>query len=385
MNTNRFWVLKLLGWLFFMLVLLVLIILPVSISLLITTGQLPENFIKHLGALEQLQTYTMRMFVVVWIFFVGGCFASFLNVVAWRVPRGRGILGSSKCPYCNVHLRFQDNLPIVGWLKNGGQCQTCKLPISPRYLYAEIILGSVFLLLTLVQLAGGGINLPFRPTDGWGGFEQVLFSPKWDLIQLLLYFLILLSSLFTFALIEADQLKIPKPIWLFVFALGFGLPMIWPPMQLVSWQSGYAIESLNRGNMVLTSLLGGLAGAAAAWLVCQLRKIRQAETDGPNCKITAATGDSGLTPQLLPESCRSVMTKGLMTVGIFLGWQAVVATSTLFLMIEYGLELAIRQQRRQTVGLLVWLGGNRNAVLLIATLIQILGWRLQALLPFWLG
>ncbi len=172
MNTNRLRSLKWLAWLLGFFLFLILIVLPLLTSALIQNNIMPRGFTKVLDVFVQIQAVALGLFTIAWIFFVGSCFASFLNVVAWRIPRGRSILGSSHCPYCNSKLAFRDNLPVVGWLRNSGRCRTCRLPISPRYLVAEIVLGSIFLLLAIVQLNGGGINLPFRPTDNFCGFEK---------------------------------------------------------------------------------------------------------------------------------------------------------------------------------------------------------------------
>ena len=41
---------------------------------------------------------------------------SFLNVVAWRLPRGESLVWArSKCPSCGVQLGALDNVPILSW------------------------------------------------------------------------------------------------------------------------------------------------------------------------------------------------------------------------------------------------------------------------------
>ena len=58
-----------------------------------------------------------------WFFFVGSSIGSFLNVVAWRMPRGRSIQGRSHCPFCNCELTWRENFPIFGWIVLGGRCR----------------------------------------------------------------------------------------------------------------------------------------------------------------------------------------------------------------------------------------------------------------------
>ncbi|MFN9916534.1 MAG: prepilin peptidase, partial [Pirellulaceae bacterium] len=74
-----------------------------------------------------------ELFAIAWAFIFGGSIASFLNVVAYRLPAGLPITGSSFCPHCQVPIRLSDNLPVLGWLKLGGRCRACHLPISIRY------------------------------------------------------------------------------------------------------------------------------------------------------------------------------------------------------------------------------------------------------------
>ena len=79
-------------------------------------------------------------------FAAGACVASFLNVVAWRVPRGESIVSPpSHCPKCNAPIRWWQNIPILSWLALRGKCAKCREPISPRYIVVEAIGGALFL------------------------------------------------------------------------------------------------------------------------------------------------------------------------------------------------------------------------------------------------
>ena len=79
-------------------------------------------------------------------FWLGACVASFLNVVAWRLPRGESIVSPpSHCPKCNAPIRWWQNVPIVSWLALRGKCANCRAPISPRYILVEALGGCLFL------------------------------------------------------------------------------------------------------------------------------------------------------------------------------------------------------------------------------------------------
>ena len=79
-------------------------------------------------------------------FAAGACVASFLNVVAWRLPRGESIVSPpSHCPKCNAQIKWWQNIPILSWLALRGKCANCREPISPRYIIVEAIGGALFL------------------------------------------------------------------------------------------------------------------------------------------------------------------------------------------------------------------------------------------------
>jgi leader peptidase (prepilin peptidase) / N-methyltransferase len=65
---------------------------------------------------------------------LGAIVGSFLNVVAYRLPRRESLIApSSHCPSCNAPVRPYDNVPILSWLLLRGRCRSCKARISPRY------------------------------------------------------------------------------------------------------------------------------------------------------------------------------------------------------------------------------------------------------------
>lgn len=78
--------------------------------------------------------------------FAFGCvFASFLGVVAHRLPRGESWVGGrSRCPACGDAISARDNVPVISWLLLRGRCRSCNLPISPRYPLVEISLGALW-------------------------------------------------------------------------------------------------------------------------------------------------------------------------------------------------------------------------------------------------
>jgi leader peptidase (prepilin peptidase) / N-methyltransferase len=84
---------------------------------------------------------------------LGAVFGSFLNVVAYRLPRGESLSHPpSRCPHCGKPVKPYDNIPVLSWLLLRGRCRHCKEPISPRYPIVEAGTG---LLCALVVVAKG--------------------------------------------------------------------------------------------------------------------------------------------------------------------------------------------------------------------------------------
>jgi leader peptidase (prepilin peptidase)/N-methyltransferase len=73
---------------------------------------------------------------------LGAIVGSFLNVVAYRLPRGESLLHPpSACPSCGTPIKPYDNVPVLGWLWLRGKCRACKAPISPKYPIVEAVTG----------------------------------------------------------------------------------------------------------------------------------------------------------------------------------------------------------------------------------------------------
>jgi leader peptidase (prepilin peptidase)/N-methyltransferase len=63
---------------------------------------------------------------------------SFLNVVAYRLPRGESLVTpGSHCTTCGAGVKPYDNIPVFGWLLLRGHCRNCHAKISSRYPIVE--------------------------------------------------------------------------------------------------------------------------------------------------------------------------------------------------------------------------------------------------------
>jgi len=80
----------------------------------------------------------------VFFFMLGLVFGSFGNVLVYRIPDRRTILGRSQCRFCRRTLRPWELLPVFSYIWLMGRCAGCKLRISPQYPIVELLSGFLF-------------------------------------------------------------------------------------------------------------------------------------------------------------------------------------------------------------------------------------------------
>jgi leader peptidase (prepilin peptidase)/N-methyltransferase len=84
----------------------------------------------------------------------GAVIGSFLNVVAYRLPRRQSLVRpASRCPACGTPIKPYDNVPVLSWLVLRGRCRACRAAIGLRYPLVE---GLSAALCVAAVLAGGG-------------------------------------------------------------------------------------------------------------------------------------------------------------------------------------------------------------------------------------
>ena len=85
---------------------------------------------------------------------------SFLNVVAYRLPRGESLSHPrSRCPGCGAAIAAYDNIPVLSWLLLRGRCRGCGEPISIRYPLVEATTAVLYVLVVVAQDDALGIAL----------------------------------------------------------------------------------------------------------------------------------------------------------------------------------------------------------------------------------
>ena len=86
----------------------------------------------------------LAYFWLIVLFLIGLCIGSFLNVIIYRLPRGESFaLNRSHCPVCGETLAWYDLVPVFSYLLLLGRCRACAAPISPRYLFVELLSGLI--------------------------------------------------------------------------------------------------------------------------------------------------------------------------------------------------------------------------------------------------
>jgi prepilin signal peptidase PulO-like enzyme (type II secretory pathway) len=215
-------------------------------------------------------TFLSRCFDVLsacWFFALGSSIGSFLNVVAYRLPLGISLSGYSRCPYCYVPIVSRDNIPVLGWIKLRGRCRACRLPISPRYPIVEAICGTFFLLMFISEI---WIPSLYHYVPYYVG-DSVNMSRTLPYYRLSLV-LVLLTWLFTMALIRYD--RSPMPIGMAIFGAAIVIAACFVLPGLADIMMPFIGESLSPVQIaiggVARMVMGTLCGLGAAIATYQL-------------------------------------------------------------------------------------------------------------------
>lgn len=206
----------------------------------------------------------MSPFIIhLWVFSLGACIGSFLNVCIYRIPAGLSIVHPpSRCPQCGSQIRWWQNIPIVSWLFLRGKCSVCKVKISIRYLFVESLTGLLFLKIFMM----------------------------FDLSPVTLVFWVFAAMLVTLTFIDLDHQIIPDVISLPGIILGFLTVYLTP----LTWTN---------------SLLGILFGGGALWLIAILYEFltKNEGMGGGDIKLLAMIGAflgwKAILPVIFISSC----------------------------------------------------------------------------------
>lgn len=176
---------------------------------------------------------------------------SFLNVVAWRLPRGESLVApGSHCPGCDAPVKPYDNVPVISWLLLRGRCRGCGERISSRYPLVELA--------TAVLWAG-------VVAVAWGEPERIAMG------------IALVTLLVPVTLIDLEHRIIPNkltgPFAVLAVVLGLALAPGDVPEQLIAGAGagGFLLAAamanprgMGMGDVKLAAVLGLFLGRAVA-------------------------------------------------------------------------------------------------------------------------
>jgi leader peptidase (prepilin peptidase) / N-methyltransferase len=176
---------------------------------------------------------------------------SFLNVVAWRLPRGESLVKPrSKCPGCGAAVKPYDNVPVFSWLLLRGRCRGCGERISARYPVVEAVTAVLY-----VSVVAAELHDPLKLALG----------------------LALVTFLVPIAVIDLDHRKIPNvltgPAAVVALALGLAIEPSFVPEQLVAGLAAGGFffvaawlkpKGMGMGDVKLAAVLGLYLGRAVA-------------------------------------------------------------------------------------------------------------------------
>lgn len=185
------------------------------------------------------------------VFLFGASIGSFVNVVAYRLPRGISIVRpGSFCPHCRSPVAFWSNVPVLGYLMVRGRCLRCAGRIPARYFVTEAGLGLIAL----------GLFINFDPLDAIARLAlcAALLAASWvDIDWRIIPDVISLPGIV--AGFAAAALLMPDIGWkssLFGIALGGGL--------LFAVGEAYRLlrgkEGMGMGDVKLLAMIGSFVG-----------------------------------------------------------------------------------------------------------------------------
>ncbi len=150
------------------------------------------------------------------VFALGLCIGSFLNVLILRTKEEKSLSGRSQCMTCKMELKAIDLIPVVSFLALRGKCRQCGSAISVQYPLVEFATGLLFLIFFL--RFGQGITIG---GDWMQGMEGI------NLLRVL-FFISVLVVLFVYDLkyyLILDRFTVPAVVIAVLLNLWIGIPL----------------------------------------------------------------------------------------------------------------------------------------------------------------
>lgn len=195
------------------------------------------------------------------IFLIGLCWGSFINVLAYRlVHQIETIKTRSYCPYCKHTLAWYDLFPLISYFILRGKCRFCKKPISWLYPFIELCMGAIAVLLYLT------VDPQFLIAY-YIFFSMLLVSVRTDL-EALLVFRRTTLAIIPFGCAAAFLDMLPLSLIESVVGALFGYGLLWLTRKIF-----YLIkkqEGLGLGDLYIMALIGAFTGPQGVWCALSL-------------------------------------------------------------------------------------------------------------------
>ncbi|MEM1166477.1 MAG: A24 family peptidase [Planctomycetota bacterium] len=206
---------------------------------------------------------------VVSVLALGGVVGSFVNVVAWRMPRGESVLTPpSACPRCGTRLWWRDNVPVVGWLVLGGRCRFCMGRISVQYPLVELVVALVFVAVWVLWYADVDRLVPGVDLEGLGAWRpewaSAGFVATWPMFAMTL---VLIACLVAAALIDARTFTIPLLLTWAPAAIGVVGHTAHAAWGGQLWRTEAVWTMPLGGSIGLGVAIGGAVGLMVSWVL----------------------------------------------------------------------------------------------------------------------
>ena len=187
---------------------------------------------------------------IFFIFILGLCIGSFLNVVIYRVPKQKSIITPpSSCPVCGEKIKPWHNIPVISWLILKGRCANCGKKISVRYPVIELLTG----IIALIVYKKTGLDIYFITNFG------------------------VFATLLALSMIDFDYKAVPDSLNLLALTLAFftnnniidnftNALILMGGMSLIRYYVSYFIkrEAMGEGDIIVGGTMGALLGIKLA-------------------------------------------------------------------------------------------------------------------------
>lgn len=220
----------------------------------------------------------MELTIGVFVWLLGLCVGSFLNVVVYRLPRDLSLSKPARsfCPTCRAQIAWYDNIPLLSWVVLRGVCRVCRQPIAVQYPLVEAATGLAFVLvhhLLFIAHARAGLGPLGWPADA----------------PLLLAWLALTAALVACSAMDLVSYLIDTRITDAALYIGVACHAVWPAGEFLDPRGGQPLAA--------AAVATALVGAIAMWVAA--RRAASADVDPPSgdrkssAEHVGATGGAG--------------------------------------------------------------------------------------------